>query len=471
MRRQRFSSECYTFNLMPRLSSFSVRRFSVSVGFAGWIFLKAGLLAIFVPGDLVRLTRNESLLFKGEYFLGAPKGQEFTVFKQERPKAPVFVAFIQPDASVIAVTLPEDALEVVPPDAWIFIKRSVDAFRDQRVDEARKGLLALSKDADYRPLASSLLTRVDAVVTAAKPALNVMAEVRLAQASIEQKRRAAGGTAEVEAQLKPLQELQALKLSSAQKPFMDSLSKLRETPQELVRLGYSSLALSFDEGLDRFAQGILGGLADATAPWASKVDRPQLQAKVNRAAFLLVRSRQAMGVKRMMEASGYLKEALEAEPAHPVLKALHAKVEESLKDAEDRYQAANANRSGKNLQHGLLALERGLKICADYPKLVALKKEMSQAVEAGASPPVSAEFLAAAKSSVAKDKLEEGRTLYVTRCAECHDLEMLDSRSVSGWKSMVSKMAGKAHLKGNQEQLIMEYLTAAKEAVVSMKTP
>lgn len=295
--------------------------------------------------------------------------------------------------------------------------------------------------------------------------------MRAAQASLEQKRRASGGSAEIEAQIKSMQDLQVLRATAAQKPFVESLAKLRETPMELERLGFSSLALSFDEGLDRVAQSILGSVPEAAAPSASKLDRAQLQARVNRAAFLLVRSRQAMGVKRMVEASGYLKEGLEAEPANPGLKALHAKAEESLKDAEDRYQAASANRSGRNLQHGLLALERGLKICADYPKLVALKKEMSQAVEAGASPPVNAEFLAAAKSSVAKEKLEEGRTLYMTRCAECHDLEMLDSRSVSGWKSMVSKMAGKAHLKGNQEQLIVEYLTAAKEAVVSMKAP
>jgi hypothetical protein len=431
--------------------------------------LEASLHAVFAPGDLVRLTRNESLLFKGEHFLGAPKGQEFTVFKQERSRAPVFVAFIQPDSTVIAVTLPEEALERVPADAWGYLKKSVEAFRDQRMDEARRGLLAVSKEEGYRELAVRLLSQMDAASAAARPAFAAVTEAKAAMLSIEQRRRASGGSAEAEGQIRPLLELQSSRLAAVRKIFGEQMARLREAPVELERNGHPSLALSFDEGLDRLAQGILGNprieeSAAGSGMGGSKVDRARLQARVNRAAFLWVRSRQAVGVKRMSEASGYLKEALEAEPAHPGLKALQAKVEESLKDAEDRYRAASANREGKNLQHGLLALERGLKICADYPKLLSLKKEMAGAIEAGASPPVSAEFLAAAKTEVAKERLEEGRTLYVTRCAECHDLEMLDSRSISGWKSMVSKMAGKAHLKSNQEELILQYLTAAKEA-------
>ena len=165
----------------------------------------------------------------------------------------------------------------------------------------------------------------------------------------------------------------------------------------------------------------------------------------------------------MVEASGYVNEGLAAEPAHPGLKALQAKVQENLNDAEDRYKTASANRQGRNLGQGLLALERGLKICADYPKLVELRKAMSQALEAGASPQVTPAMVAASKSAATKDALEEGRRLYTTRCVECHDLEMLDSRSASGWKNMVRSMAGKAHLKGNQESLIVEYLAAARD--------
>ncbi len=430
-----------------------------------WLVSASAGWAAFAPGDLVKLKRNETLVFKGEDFLPAPKGQEFTVFKYERGKNQVFVAFIQNDASVIAVTLPEDSLELVPPDSWTLLQKSVDAFREQRIDEARKLLSVVGKDGDYKALAGSLLSRMETAVTAARPALAAVGEVRSAQVSIEQKRRALGGGPEAEAQLKPLVDLQALRMSSVQKPFIDSLSKLRETPVELERLGFSSLALGFDDGLERFAIAVFGNGAGGgeSVPWGTKVDRGALQAKVNRAAFSLVRCRQAMGVKRMMEASSYVKEGLDSEPGHPGLKALKAKVDESLKDAEDRYVAASSNRSGKNLQHGLMALERGLKICADYPKLLALRKEMSSALELGASPPVTPELIAAAKTSTSREQLESGRKLYVTRCVECHDLEMLDSRSSAGWKSIVQTMSRKAHLKGNEQELIVEYLAVAKE--------
>ena len=426
------------------------------------------VFAGFGSGDLVRLRRNETLLFKGESFLPAPKGQEFTVFKQE-PGKEVFVAFIQKDASVIAVTLPEAALEAVTPDSWTFLQKGTDAFRDQRFDEARRLVAQAAQDADFKPVASGLLARIEAVLVAARPALLAANEAKPTLASLEQKRRAVAGT-DAEAQVKALLDLQTLRLSTAQKPFVDVLSKARETAVELDRLGHASLALAFDDGLDRLSGVILGkrNPPDSTSsPEAalgfSKLDRAQILARVNRAGFSLVRCRQAMGVRRMVEASGYVKDGLEAEPAHPGLKALQAKVQENLTDAEDRYKTASANRQGKNLGQGLLALERGLKICADYPKLVELRKEMSQAMEAGASPQVSVEMVAAAKSGsgASKDALEEGRQLYTTRCAECHDLEMLDSRSVSGWKNMVRSMAGKAHLKGNQEALIFEYLAAA----------
>ena len=47
------------------------------------------------PGDLVRVARKETLQLKGEPFLGAPKGQEFTVLRHEKLKGPVVLAFLQ----------------------------------------------------------------------------------------------------------------------------------------------------------------------------------------------------------------------------------------------------------------------------------------------------------------------------------------------------------------------------------------
>ncbi|MEI6871276.1 MAG: hypothetical protein WCL08_03250, partial [Verrucomicrobiota bacterium] len=76
---------------------------------------------IYSPGDLVRTVRKEALLLKGEPFLGAPKGQEFTILRHEAGRGFVVLAFLQKEGGVVEVALPEDALELVPPDGWSFL--------------------------------------------------------------------------------------------------------------------------------------------------------------------------------------------------------------------------------------------------------------------------------------------------------------------------------------------------------------
>ena len=56
-----------------------------------------------------------------------------------------------------------------------------------------------------------------------------------------------------------------------------------------------------------------------------------------------------------------------------------------------------------------------------------------------------------------------------TRCTECHDLEMVDSRSISGWQKMVGSMSRRAHLNDDQQARILEYLAAAENTMDSGK--
>jgi uncharacterized protein YgiB involved in biofilm formation len=116
--------------------------------------------------------------------------------------------------------------------------------------------------------------------------------------------------------------------------------------------------------------------------------------------------------------------------------------------------------------HALSALQDGIKRCADYPKLLALRKEMSEALEERTSPPVTPAFLkAAGVSPTASKNLEEGHRIYTSRCTECHDLEMLDSRSVSGWQKMVASMARRAGMNESQQACVIEYIAAAQNSV------
>jgi hypothetical protein len=382
----------------------------------------------YASGDLVRLARKETVLFKGEPFLAGPKGQEFTVLKHEPAKGQVYLAFVQKEGEVIAVTLPDAALELVPPDGWALLLRGTQAFRDQRFEEARKLLGRAAQDPAFKGLAAGVLLRIEGVVQTGGAAL-----------------QAKGGP--------------------AQKTFVDAIAAGRDTAADVFQKGYTSVAQALEEGLDRLAARVLAQKEEAPP---SKTPREELAGRAAQAAFSVVRCRQAMAVRRMVEARGYIETGLKAEPARPELKAMLLKVEEDIKDAENRGDSAESNRK-RNLGQALLALERGLKLCSDHPRLLKLREEMSGALEERTAPPVTPAFLSAAGTSAPVERLEQGRQLYTTRCTQCHDLEMLDSRTVANWKSEVAGMARRAKVDDGQQNVIMEYLTAA-HAVVG-KTP
>jgi hypothetical protein len=416
---------------MPRLSPF--RFFTLALGrvLSASAVCLCGVLqgapaapVVYASGDLVRLARKETVLFKGEPFLAGPKGQEFTVLKHEAAKGQVYLAFVQKEGEVIAVTLPDAALELVQPDGWALLLRGTQAFRDQRFEEARRFLGRAAQDPVFKGVASAVALRIEGVMQAGGAAL-----------------QSKGGP--------------------AQKTFLEAVSLGRETAAEVFQRGYTSVAQALEEGLDRLAARVLVQKEEVPP---SKLAREELANRAAQAAFSVVRCRQAMAVRRMVEARGYIEDGLRAEPARPELKAMLLRVEEDIKDAENRGDSAESNRR-RNLSQALLALERGLKLCADHPRLLKLREEMSGALEDRTAPPVTPEFMTAAKPAAPAERLEQGRLLYTTRCTQCHDLEMLDSRTVGNWKSEVAGMARRAKVDDAQQNVIMEYLTAAHSVV------
>jgi hypothetical protein len=399
-------------------------------------------LAAFGPGDMVRTTKKETLHFLGEPFLAAPKGQEFILLGHDPAQKTVSLAFVQKEGGVIAVTLPDASVEPAPLDGWGSLLRGTQLFLDQRFEDARKLLAQSVTDAAFRPMATRVLAGTDGLLQAAGPAYRIVTQAQ-----------AAGG-----ANPEAFRE----KLGAAQTAFVAAMIKIHDLVVELDKQGYTSLAFCLDEGAQRLASRIIpagfaaNGAEIPRAPYA----RPDLAARASKAAFSVVRCRQAVAVRRMMEASLYAQEGLQAEPARPDLQKMRAKIQEDIQDAEGRADAAEQNRK-RNLGQALLALERGLKYCADHPRLAKLREDMSGALETKTAPRVTPEFLAAARSSAAPAVLTEGHQLYTTRCAQCHDLEMLDSRSLSGWKNEVAGMAGRAKINAAQQATILEYLAAA----------
>ena len=169
---------------------------------------------------------------------------------------------------------------------------------------------------------------------------------------------------------------------------------------------------------------------------------------------------------RLIEASKTIEVGLKAEPARPELKLLQARVQKDLERAEDYYKAAERmRRFEKGVVHALSALDDGLRRCADHPKLRELRNEMRDVLEERTAPPVTAAFIAAARTAASAPALEEGRRLYTTRCTECHELELLDSRTVAAWREAVAGMSRRAKIDGTQQARIVEYIAAAQRTL------
>lgn len=382
----------------------------------------------FVRGDVVKLKRGETLMLNGKKFQQAAKSQEFSVLKTDL--ANVFVAYTKEDGSVVAPTLPAEALEASVADGWADIVAGTEAFREQRWDDARRLLARASADAAQKQLAGAILVRVQGALTAGTTLRSLAGDARAA---------------------------------TAQKAFVTTLQTLRDTAEQLNTTGRVSLAVAVDEGTDRLAAAVLGAVA---AP-ASKLDRATLGPRAAAVQKAVARARQSIGQHKLIEASALIEEGLKAEPNRVELMAFQAKIKKDLEEADYLHKTADSMRGRglKGVIHALSALEDGLKLCSDHAGLRDLRRQMQAQFEERTSPLVNAAFMAKAKSPGAEKALNDGRELYVNRCAECHDLEMLDSRGYSGWERTVGGMARRAGLDGGEQSKIMAYIAAALNVV------
>lgn len=382
----------------------------------------------FVRGDVVKLKRGETLMLNGKKFQQASKGQEFSVLKTDL--ANVFVAYTKEDGSIVAPTLPGEAVEPGAPDGWSDVVAGTEAFREQRWDDAKRLLARAGADAAQKQLAGAILARVQGALTAGTTLRSLASDPRAA---------------------------------TAQKAFVTTLQTLRDTADQLNTTGRVSLAVAIDEGTDRLATAVLG----ATAAPVSKIDRATLGPRAAAVQKAVARARQSIGQHKLVEASKLIEEGLAAEPNRVELVAFQTKIKKDLEEADYLYKTADSMRSRglKGVVHALSALEDGLKLCNDHAGLRELRKQMQAQFEERTSPLVDAAFMAKAKSPGAEKSLNEGRELYVNRCAECHDLEMLDSRGYSGWERTVGGMARRAGLDGGEQAKIMAYIAAALNVV------
>lgn len=56
--------------------------------------------------------------------------------------------------------------------------------------------------------------------------------------------------------------------------------------------------------------------------------------------------------------------------------------------------------------------------------------------------------------------LREGRTVFVSRCIECHTLPAVSSHSAQEWPRLIDEMAGRANLKPAEREAVLAYILA-----------
>ncbi len=80
-----------------------------------------------------------------------------------------------------------------------------------------------------------------------------------------------------------------------------------------------------------------------------------------------------------------------------------------------------------------------------------------------APPPVTPELARTGKSQH-RDiaMLREGRTLFVSRCIECHTLPAVSQHSAREWPRLIDEMAGRASLKPAEREAVLAYILAVR---------
>jgi len=173
---------------------------------------------------------------------------------------------------------------------------------------------------------------------------------------------------------------------------------------------------------------------------------------------------QAMGVRRMVEASGYVEEGLAATGASRA-QGVTGKGERESRGCGRPLQSRIRQSAGEKFGARIVGVgTRPEDLCGLSEVGGVARRDVSG--DGGRN--ISARD--PRNGGCAKIGCNEGHA--GRRTQNLHDslcrvsrLRIWITRSITGWKNMVRSMAGKAHLKGNQEALIMDYITAAREVV------
>jgi hypothetical protein len=72
----------------------------------------------------------------------------------------------------------------------------------------------------------------------------------------------------------------------------------------------------------------------------------------------------------------------------------------------------------------------------------------------------SSKTVSSASQSTIIDPMVSGKSLYVTKCAKCHDLPKVEDFTAQKWTGIVDWMAPKARLNKEEKAMVLEYVYA-----------
>lgn len=81
------------------------------------------------------------------------------------------------------------------------------------------------------------------------------------------------------------------------------------------------------------------------------------------------------------------------------------------------------------------------------------------------APPVTPAMASTARSSTAD--LENGRRLYVGRCASCHAIDPVAKYTAVRWRELVDDMSDEAELTASEEANLLAYILAARTSALT----
>jgi hypothetical protein len=58
--------------------------------------------------------------------------------------------------------------------------------------------------------------------------------------------------------------------------------------------------------------------------------------------------------------------------------------------------------------------------------------------------------------------LRDGRSLFVSRCIECHALPSISRHGAAEWPRLIDEMAGRANLKRSERDALLAYIVAVR---------